>query len=98
MGRVVINNCYGGFSLSDEACEWLEEHNIEIESNYYLDIPRHHPLLIQCVEELGNEASGIFSNLMIEEFEGNIYRIDEYDGKEIVQTPDTINWDNINDY
>ena len=97
MGRVVINTCYGGFSLSDEACEWLEDHGLEIESAYYPG-SRNHPLLIQCVEELGNEASGMFSNLMIEEFEGDLYHINEYDGKEWVETPNTTNWNNINDY
>lgn len=27
--KVVYNNCFGGFSLSKKAGEWLLEHNIE---------------------------------------------------------------------
>lgn len=97
MGRVVINACYGGFHLSDLACEWLKEHGLEIESAYYPGL-RHHPLLIQCVEELGERASDTFSELIIEEFEGDIYRICDYDGKEWVETPVSLGWININDF
>lgn len=27
--KVVYNNCFGGFSLSKEAGQWLLDHNIE---------------------------------------------------------------------
>lgn len=97
MGKVVVNRCYGGFDLSEEALKWLKEKGLEIPYSYY-DGPRHHPLLVQCVEELGDKASGRFSNLMVYEFEGDQYYIDEYDGMESVETPDTIYWENVNDY
>lgn len=96
MGKVVINNCYGGFSISEEARNWLEDHGLKVESVYYID-SRHHPLLIQCVEELGEKASGIFADLIIKEFEGDLYRIEEYDGAEQVETPNSIEWINVND-
>lgn len=95
MGRVVINTCYGGFDLSEEACNWLKEKDFEIPYPYY-DAPRHHPLLIQCVEELRDKASGFLAELIIKEFEGDIYRICEYDGLEWVETPNDIDWVNVN--
>lgn len=109
MGKAVINTCYGGFRISEEAYNWLKEHGIDehyigcypIFENkkclYRYDGPRHHPLLIQCVEELGEKASDAFANLEVVEFEGDLYRIDEYDGYEAVETPDDLHWININD-
>lgn len=109
--KVVYNNCFGGFSLSKKAGEWLLEHNIEepyksdIEDNIhnindpesivnsiYTEIPRHHPLLVQCVEELGRAANGECAELNIEEIYDDIYKINEYDGNETVETQDTIDW------
>lgn len=57
----------------------------------YVKCPRHHPILVQVVEELGEEASGDCADLQIAEVDG-IYRIIEYDGYEDVETPDTTNW------
>ena len=107
--KVVYNNCFGGFSLSKKAGEWLLEHNIEepyksaieddiqkindpesIITSVYSEIPRHHPLLVQCVEELGKAANGECAKLVIEEIYSNIYKIDEYDGNETIITRDTI--------
>lgn len=109
--KVVYNNCFGGFSLSKKAGEWLLEHNIEepyksaieddiqkindpesIITSVYSEIPRHHPLLVQCVEELGKTANGECAKLVIEEIYSNIYKIDEYDGNETIITRDTIDW------
>ncbi len=59
------------------------------------DVPRHHPLLVQCVEELGEEANGECSELKIKEIEEDYYRINDYDGKEAVETLSTINWTKI---
>jgi hypothetical protein len=58
-------------------------------------MPRHHPLLIQVIEELGKEASGDYSNLCISKIDSPLYKIDEYDGSESVVTPDDIGWINI---
>lgn len=54
-------------------------------------IPRHDPRLVQVVEELGEGASGECADLKIAEVDGR-YRIDEYDGKETVETPDSYDW------
>ena len=75
-----------------------EQHHTEDELNKICmlvtpDIPRHHPLLIQCVEELGSEvASGPCSKLAITEISSKIYRIDEYCGKETVIEPELDNY------
>ena len=76
----------------------IEQHHTEDELNKICmlvtpDIPRHHPLLIQCVEELGSEvASGPCSKLAITEISSKIYRIDEYCGKETVIEPELDNY------
>lgn len=91
MNKIVINSCYGGFSLSKKAVKWLTEHGSN-EARYthiygYWSGSRHNPLLVKCVEELGDEASGACAQLEIETIEGNLYRIEEYDGMETVITP-----------
>lgn len=96
MNKVVYNSCYGGFGLSDEAVTWLETHGCplnEVEGYCCDALPRHSPILVQCVEELGEKASGEYADLKIEEIEGNVYRIDEYNGRETIITPDDdLNW------
>lgn len=56
------------------------------------DIPRHDPLLIQVVEELGETANGATAELEIVEIVGNLYRVREEDGREFVETPDLAHW------
>lgn len=47
---------------------------------------RANPILVQVVEELGNEASGDCAKLKIEEIpDGANYTIEEYDGNESVE-------------
>lgn len=65
--------------------------NCKYECCGYVDCPRHHPILVQVVEELGERASGSCADLRIAEVE-SLYRIDEYDGSESVETPDQIDW------
>jgi hypothetical protein len=65
-------------------------------SNYYkyygdYNIPRHDPILVQVVEELGEKANGNCADLQIEEVYGS-YRIDEYDGNESVMTAPDYDW------
>jgi len=47
---------------------------------------RHEPLLVECVETLKEQANGQYSDLAIVEVEGFKYRIDEYDGMEMVES------------
>lgn len=97
MHRVVINTCYGSFALSKKAIDWIAEREPDFFERYDIDeIPRHNPLLVQCVEELDWEADGRFSELMIVEIKGNAYRIEEYDGMERVIEPEDEKWIIIN--
>lgn len=95
--KVVTNNCYGGFSLSERALKLLQqrkqEKGIDISNiSVYLDdeISRHDPDLIYVVEHLGSErASGECAELIVEELYNHIYRIEEYDGLERIVYPDS---------
>lgn len=63
-----------------------EEFNIQ-------GIPRHDPVLIQVVEELGSEASARSASLAIREIpKGSRYWIDEYDGNERVKLDTEFDW------
>lgn len=48
------------------------------------EIPRHDPVLVQIVEDLGKEANGSCAELRIFETESIQYMIEEYDGNETV--------------
>jgi hypothetical protein len=49
--------------------------------------------LVQVVEELGDKANGRCAKLRIAEVPaGTLYRIDEYDGFESVETKDSYEW------
>lgn len=92
MAKVVYNNCYGGFSLSIAALQRLADLGFQpaidfFKGEEYFDyrlIPRHSPLLISVVEELGSAANGLCALLKIDELYGSIYKIEDYDGKEEV--------------
>ena len=58
---------------------------------YHREVDRHDPILVQVVEELGGKANGECAKLAIDEISGP-YRIDEYDGYESVECPDSYDW------
>jgi len=75
--KLVVNICFGGFGLSDEAYAWLGTY----------DTPdRDDPRLVECVRTLGEEANGIFAELNIVEIPDGAtdWEIREYDGAESV--------------
>ncbi len=80
--KIVINNCYGGFRLSDEACKEL---GIKGLARY--GMRRDDPKLVACVEKLGPKASGEASRLEIVEIPDNVdwYISDDETGIEIVR-------------
>ncbi len=66
---------------------------VDMDFGYLDNIPRHDPVLVAVVRELGPAASNRHSDLQIAELPvGSRYRIDEYDGNEAVMTVDDYNW------
>lgn len=110
MTKIVINTCFGGFGLSQEAQAKLHELGseyvreltpLEREESVFRDedqfllayeIPRHDPLLVRVVEELGSRANTSCAKLAVVEIPGTLYRVKEYDGRESVETPEKLNW------
>lgn len=82
--KVVINACYGGFSLSEKAVmRYAEIKGLTLYPER--EIPRNDPALVQVVQELGVEASGRCAALVIVEIpDGVAWQIEEYDGYEHV--------------
>ena len=104
---VVYNSEFGAFALSSAAVKMMaelgnEEAQDEMDRNledweseryFYLErTPRHDPILVRTVRELGSEANGPGSSLEIKILKGDRYIIKEYDGAEEVLEPDNINW------
>lgn len=84
--RIVINNCYGGFGLSERAFkEYKQLAGITDQDFYDRNIPRDDPYLVKLVRELGMAANGANANLKIVEVPGDVkWEIAEYDGVEWV--------------
>jgi hypothetical protein len=84
--KVVINNCYGGFGLSEAGlARYLELADLNANNFYDRDIPRDDAALILVVEELGDAANGLCADLKIVEIpDGVNWYIEEYDGLEHV--------------
>lgn len=78
--KIVINKCYGGFSLSEIACKELG-----LKSGYD-EIARDDKLLVALIEKFGSQkVSGRHAKLSIVDIPDGIdWCIEEYDGKEWV--------------
>lgn len=81
--KIAINKCYGGFGLSKKAYEWLgmkwDGYGYEFKDD------RSNQRLIQCIEALGEKASGEYAKLHIVEIPDDVeFEIEEYDGFELV--------------
>ena len=94
--KIVVNKCYGGFSLSPKAAKMMglevDELSIDFGAVHCREIPRHSTELVKVVEDMGKEASGSYAKLQIEVIKGNLYQIGEYDGMEWVETPESQEW------
>lgn len=89
--RVIYNACYGGFGLSDKALTLYNDYRKDAGLpvvKWCVEIkPRHDPLLLAVIDQLGHDANGDFSELKIKEIPPeytNCYEIREYDGWERV--------------
>ncbi len=81
--KIVINTCFGGFSISEEA-RALYKNITSIEVGRW-EIQRNDPVLVKIVEDLGAEANGDYAKLKVVEIPDDVdWAIDEYDGKEWV--------------
>lgn len=97
--KVVINRCFGGFSLSKEAYEYLglkwDEYGYLYNTKYEIkdDKDRANLDLVHCVEELGEKANGWFANLKVVDVPDDIkWYIDNYDGSESVCEEHRVWW------
>ena len=90
--KIVINRCFGGFSISQQAKDMYIEatQTIPKNGNFFIsDIPRDDPDLIKVIELLGlQKSSGQFAKLRIIEIPDDIpedgWMIQDYDGVEWV--------------
>jgi hypothetical protein len=81
--KVVINSCYGGFGLSDQAMQILKDRKGNTIDLFYFNDNRDDSDLIEVVERLGYTANDDFSKLKVVEIpDGVNYTIEEYDGLE----------------
>ena len=81
--KVVINKCVGGYSLSEEAYKFLGLEWSGYGIAYMED--RSDPYLVECVESLGDEASGDYAALKVVEIPDDVeWEIAEYHGIEEV--------------
>ena len=83
--KIVINKCYGGFSLSPAGMKRFRELSGKLAE--YGEAARrsirNDPLLVQVVEELGEAANGSFADLKVVEIpDGVEWTVEEYDGLE----------------
>jgi hypothetical protein len=85
--KVVVNRCWGRFSLSQEACEALGlKWNGYDYSHRYNDKHRTDPKLVEVVEKLGDRANGSCAELRVIEIPNGIdWYIDDHDGMETVR-------------
>lgn len=87
--KVIINRCWGGFSLSKKALKMISEKGVgtsydETSANSF----RFNPTVVEVVEQLGDEANGDYAKLRIVEipFESDEgWYIDDYDGMETIR-------------
>ena len=100
---VVYNRAFGGFEISEKCIEWLARRGVfeciqclEARTHGELrlapELPRHHPLLVMAVQCLGENASAVGSDIGIAWIQNCQYRIEEYYGRELVVTPDSLTW------
>lgn len=101
--EMVINDCFGGFSLSDKAQRLLAERKgLELEQQgsflvvagtydaIHRILPRNDPDMIAVVRELGTEANGPSADLKIVTISIDP-GIESFDGKESVE----LSWHSI---
>ena len=82
--KVVINTCFGGFSLSEQATAMFAElKNVSPTQLYMFEVDRSDADLVRVVEQLGKKANGDHAQLKVVEIPSDVqWDIAEYDGVE----------------
>lgn len=84
MIRIVINRCFGGFGLSEEALAMYNESSGK-NVTWARDIDRDDPHLVAVVDILGDRVNTRFSELKVVDIpDGTKWYVGEYDGIEWV--------------
>ena len=79
--------------LSDQELLKIDPKEIKKETFKCFNIDRTDPILIQVVEELGDEANAEFAHIEIKTIrKGKKFRIIEIDGYEDLEFPEEISW------
>ena len=88
-----------GMGVEVEYDEWVYDKVTYREAYVHLpnDVKRHDARLLQCFDELGQAMAGSSCELKAVEVwpddGGSVrYRVCDYDGREWVETPDSIEW------
>lgn len=96
--RLIELKCQAAIDYLEEWLTWDQKND---DCTWYAnpdDLPRHHPLLVQVVKELGADASVEYRTLEIQTIDSDLYIIIESDsGAERIYTPETVNWINANE-
>lgn len=81
--KIVLNECYGGFGLSDFGAKILGTHYPEREM-FFEQGNAMHETLAALVEAFGTQLNGEFANLQVYEIPDDVtdWEINEYDGYE----------------
>lgn len=83
--KIAINKCYGGFSLSKEAYEFMGIPWDGYGYKFSDHDERTNVKLIECIEALGDKASGRYSKVVVVKIPDDVnWGIEEYDGVEWV--------------
>ncbi len=87
--KILINNCYGGYCISNKAFELYNNKmkiiNPDFKNIEHYEIKRHDPVIVSVFEELGDEFNSTYSKVKIQNIPKkyeNSYDIYEYDGLE----------------
>ena len=81
--KIVVNRCFGGYSLSKLAMDML---GVDSAYAFFWWEERNSPALVKVVEELGKAADGDCADLEIIEIPDSAtdWLIEDYDGMETV--------------
>lgn len=84
--------CFYISFVTEDYGDVVADYLLTNEDLYLGDIPRHDPILVDIVEELGEKANGECSKLDVVEIATPMYRIEGYDGMESIHTPEDNDW------